>query len=149
MDLKEYLKNNPQLNRRSFGEFVRQRRFELNLKIALVASCLQVTPAYVRDIEMGNRHAPITMLQQMIDILDISEDEKQDFIDLAYCSHETCAPDLIAYLIANKSVRIKLREEISRSNQPAQTLKYSTNHFNPKNFTFGNVDIHTKLNNKK
>ncbi len=113
MNLKDFL-NNKEINERSFGEFIRQRRLELDMKIKTIAVCLQVNSSYVCDIEKGNRHAPITLLKQMIEMLNITEDEEQDFIDLAYVSHNTCAPDLIQYLITNKEALSALRIAIKK-----------------------------------
>ena len=109
MDLKKFLETNKQLNIRSFGEFMRQRRLEIGYSVRELAALLKVTPAYVSDIEKGNRHAPKTLLNEIIKILEISKEDEKDFIDLAYLSHETCAPDLILYLLATKEARQAVR----------------------------------------
>ena len=115
MKLKEFLETNKQLNTRSFGEFMKQRRLEMGYSVRELAKLLNITPAYVSDIEKGNRHAPKTLLNEIISILKISEEDKNDFIDLAYLSHETCSPDLIQYLITNKLARAAIRTSIERN----------------------------------
>ena len=58
MTLKEFLFTNTEIDRFSFGKFVRQRREELGMSVRTLASELELTPAYISDIEKGNRSAP-------------------------------------------------------------------------------------------
>ena len=115
MDLKIYLKENSTLNRFSFGEFMKQRRKELGQSIRDVSSELEVSPAYICDIEQGNRHAPVKMLKKLEKVLKIEVENQKEFEDLAYLSHETCAPDLIQYLIENKMARVAIRSAIEEN----------------------------------
>ncbi len=109
MNLKEYLQKNPKLDRFSFGDFIKNRRLELGYSVREISKELNVTPAYVSDIEKGNRHAPKTLLNEICEVLLINEEDKRDFIDLAYLTHETCAPDIIQYLISNREARSAVR----------------------------------------
>ena len=102
-------------NRDVFGDYVRQRRNELNLSLRYVAQELEITPAYLSDIEQGNRQAPCKLLDRFIKILQIEEDKQQDFIDLAFQNRNICAPDLIEYLIANKMARVAIRSAIEEN----------------------------------
>ncbi len=138
MDLKNYLLINSKLDKFSFGDFIRQRREELGLTIRTIVKQLEISPAYWCDIEKGSRLAPCKLLNEMVKILKIDESDRNDFIDLAYLSHETCAPDLIEYLIANKSARIALREEINGNKPKISKISMSSSgNFNPNNLTFG------------
>ena len=131
MELKEFLETHKDLNARSFGEFMKQRRLELNYNIKNVAECLKVTSGYISDIEKGNRHAPTAFLNKIISILEISEEDKNDFIDLAYLSHETCSPDLIKYLTTSKeakSARLAVHQVIENDISGDELLKLVTNY---------------------
>lgn len=147
MKLQEFLQENTNLNKYSFGEFIKQRRLELKLKRVTVAQMLNVTPGYIADIEKGNRHAPLSFLKQLEELLQIEADSIIDFEDLAYQSHETCSPDLIQYLIANKEARNALRKEINgknTKNEKAKSLSHTT--FNPYNLTFGEYVVYRREN---
>ena len=131
MELKEFLEIHKELNTRSFGEFMRQRRLELGYSAEKVAKLLQVSSGYVRDIEKGNRHAPTAFLNEIISILNISEEDKNDFIDLAYLSHETCSPCLIQYLTASKeakSARLAVHQVIKNNISGDELLELVTNY---------------------
>ena len=115
MNLKQYLEENQKLNRYSFGFFVKQRRKELKIDLTSMSRNLNVTSCYLRDIEKGCRHAPLKLLNQMMAILEIAEEEKWDFVDLAYQTREEPTPDLVEYLISNKQARVAIRKIIERN----------------------------------
>ena len=115
MNLKQFLEENKRLNRYSFGFFVKQRREELKITLTFMAQNLNVTSGYLRDIEKGCRHAPLKLLKQMMVILEITEEEKWDFVDLAYQTREEPTPDLVEYLISNKQARVAIRKIIERN----------------------------------
>lgn len=121
MNSSEILEKDTMSNRNVFGDYVRQRRKEISLSLRHVAQELEITPAYLSDIEQGNRQAPCKILHRFIQILQIGEDEQQDFIDLAFRNHNTCAPDLIQYLIASKEARMAIRLAIEK-NIPGEKL---------------------------
>ena len=127
MNLKLYLENNPKLDRFSFGEFVRQRRIEVGYSVREFSKYINVTPSYVSDIEKGNRYAPKTLLNEIASILAIDEEDKNDFIDLAYLSCGTCSPDLIQYLIASKEARFAIRYLTENNITGKELLEIITN----------------------
>ena len=117
MTIKEFLDTEKNINERTFGKFIRQRRMEVGLSIRDVATALHLTHTYVCDIENGNRSAPTLRLKEMIEVLKIKEDEVVDFKDLAYKSKNALAPELIHYLInskeARKAIRILIDKEVN------------------------------------
>ena len=115
MDIKEYLSTRSSSEDNLFGDFMKQRRLELKIRLRDMASSLAISPAYLCDIEQGNRQAPVKLIKRMAELLQISEDEMVDFEDLAYQSHNTCAPDIIQYLIANPEMRKEIRSIITKS----------------------------------
>lgn len=95
-------------NRDKFGEYVKWRRMELNMSVRDLAAALGLTPAYISDIEKGNRMAPQNYLEQMIEILQIDENEIEFFYDLAGCSHSNW-PEINEYLAKTPNARKAIR----------------------------------------
>ena len=106
-------------NRNKFGHYVRERRKELNMSLRYLAGELNITPAYVSDIERGNRQAPIMHLEDFVDILQIEQDEVEFFYDIAGCSHSNWQ-DLNQYLFRNPSARKAIRIARDRNNPEEQ-----------------------------
>ena len=95
-------------NRDKFGEYVKWRRAELNMSVRDLAKALDLTPAYISDIEKGNRMAPQNHLEQMIEILQVEENEIEFFYDLAGCSHSNW-PEINEYLAKTPNARKAIR----------------------------------------
>lgn len=95
--------------RHLFGEFVKCKREALGKSIRGLAAELDMTPAYLSDIEKGNRYAPEKYLERMVELLQISGDDVYEFYDLAGKSRKDQYPDLNEY-IGNKTIaRVALR----------------------------------------
>ena len=109
MDIKLYLSENPNLDERSFGQFIRQRREELGKTVRGFAAELDITPAYLSDIEKGNRYAPKNYLDKLKEVLKISEDDEQEFEDLASVSRGSSFEDINCYLGKTRMARVALR----------------------------------------
>lgn len=95
-------------NRDKFGFYVRERRQELGITVRAMAEILGISPAYLSDIEKGNRMAPLDYLDQMAAILAIEEDEREFFVDLSGCSHSNW-PEINEYLAKTKGARDAIR----------------------------------------
>lgn len=95
-------------NREKFGTYIREKRLEIGMSIRYFAALLNLTPAYISDIERGNRTAPINYLDKMIEILKIEKEEINYFYDLAGCSHLNW-PDINEYLAKTPSARKAIR----------------------------------------
>ena len=95
-------------NRDKFGFYVRERRQELGISVRAMAEMLGISPAYLSDIEKGNRMAPIDYLDQIAAILAIEEDEREFFVDLSGCSHSNW-PEINEYLAKTKEARTAIR----------------------------------------
>ncbi len=104
MKASEVVFNDKISNRDKFGTFVRNRRTELGISLRDFAECLGITPAYLSDIERGNRKAPTDHLEQIAILLGLDESEMEFFIDLSGCSHSNW-PEINEYLAKNKSAR--------------------------------------------
>lgn len=93
-----------------FGEYVRKRREKLNKSLRGLAKELDIAPAYLSDIEKGNRYAPEKYLDIMIEKLEISGDELNTFYDLAGKSRNNNYPDLSEYIGSSDLARVALRK---------------------------------------
>ena len=94
--------------KRGFGKYLKERRLSLGLTNKEVSSKLNISPSYLVDIEKGNRAAPLKHLTQLEDILLISEDEKNEFYDLAYQTHGNHL-DINEYLDSHPTARKAVR----------------------------------------
>lgn len=95
-------------NRDKFGTYLNIRRKEFGISARELASALNLAPAYISDIEKGNRMAPQNYLEQMIEILQIEENEIEFFYDLAGCSHSNW-PEINEYLAKTPNARKAIR----------------------------------------
>lgn len=70
-----------------------------------------MAPAYLSDVERGNRYAPpdklLTALEQ---VLEITGEEKDNFYDLAGKSRNDGYPDLREYIDSTDIARVALRK---------------------------------------
>lgn len=71
--------NAPEQINRSFGEFIRLRRTQLNLNQHEVAARADTTQGYLSKIENGEREPTLTLALKICDVLglDINEFAKQ------------------------------------------------------------------------
>ena len=84
MNLNELIQDPKLVDKRVFGQVVRERRNELSIKLRDVAERLGCSAVYIRDIELGNKYAPVgEKLKLLEEILQIPEDQIQAFEDLA------------------------------------------------------------------
>lgn len=95
-------------NRDKFGVYLRGRRLEIGMSLRYFSGLLGLTPAYISDIENGNRLAPTKKLDEIIKILKIENEEINYFYDLAGCSRENWS-DINEYLAKTPNARRFLR----------------------------------------
>ncbi len=101
---------NPNKCHGSFGEYIKERREELGKSIRGLSLELDMTPAYLSDIEKGNRYAPENYLDKMIQVLHITDEESYYFYDLAGKSRNNIHSDLIEYIGKTDIARVALRK---------------------------------------
>jgi len=94
----------------AFGEYVKARREALGKSIRGLAAELDMTPAYLSDIEKGNRYAPEKYLAKMVEVLHIAGETVNCFYDLAGKSRHDHFPDLTPYIGEKQIARIALRK---------------------------------------
>lgn len=93
-----------------FGDYLTKRRAELEISLRSLANKLDITPAYLSDIERGRRNPPeAPLLEKMAKELMIIGDEKDRMFDLAGKGRNEVSPDLPDYIMASDVVRVALR----------------------------------------
>ena len=110
MTLNEFLLTTTEIDRFSFGKFVRQRREELGMSVRSLAAELELTPAYISDIEKGNRSAPKSKFDELRNLLMVSEEDATDFADLASATRGNQYEDINPYLGKQPLARVALRK---------------------------------------
>ena len=93
----------------TFGSFMRVKREEQGMSLRSLARKLEVTATYISDIEIGNRPAPRSRLQDISDILCLDKNDESIFFDLAAITCCNLYEDINPYISQNKTVRIALR----------------------------------------
>lgn len=66
------------MDEQSFGLFIRKRREELGKTLRGFAAELDITPAYLSDIEKGNRYTSKNYLEKLKETLGIYKEDEQD-----------------------------------------------------------------------
>lgn len=93
-----------------FGEYIAKKRIGQGITLRGMADQLEITAAYLSDIEKGRRNPPDKpLLEKMADKLSIVGEEKDLLFDLAGKGRNEVAPDLPDYIMASEVVRAALR----------------------------------------
>jgi transcriptional regulator with XRE-family HTH domain len=93
-----------------FGEYIKQRREQLGKTLRAFAAEVEISPAYLCDIENGNRKPPERFLERLAGALEITDaDELNRFYDLAGVSKNGQHSDINSYIDALPSARMALR----------------------------------------
>ena len=94
-----------------FGKFIETKRKSLGITLRGLAAELEIAPAFMSDIEKGNRYPPNkSKLYMMASALKLSEEETNIMFDLAAKAREnTVSPDLTEYIMSHDKVRVALR----------------------------------------
>ena len=97
---------------KTFGAFIKEKRLEKGINLRKLAELLVLAPAYVSDIENGNRNSPSPdKMEKLVEVLGLNEDERNEMYDLAAKDRDnTVAPDISEYVKSNDAVRVALRK---------------------------------------
>lgn len=107
MNSKEFINSND-YNEFSFGKFVTERRKSLGMSVRKLASKIGITAAYLSDIEHGSRKAPENYMPQLIEHLQITDKELDNFYKMAYATRGKYF-EFKEYLNENYYARVFLR----------------------------------------
>lgn len=97
-------------DKQSFGSFVRARRESLGISLRSVAGEIDMAPAYLSDIEKGNRWPPVKYLEKLAEVLGINGEDLSIYYDLAGEIREGSYPDLTEYIGKTDIARVALRK---------------------------------------
>ena len=100
-----------------FGAFIAQKRLEKDVKLKPIADKLGVSVTYLSDIIKGRRNPPdIEGLEALATALNLSEEEREEMLDLAGSERNQVSPDLPEYIMdeALPNARAALRRAKSQ-----------------------------------
>ena len=103
-----------------FGRFIEQKRKALGMTLRGLAAALDIAPAFMSDIEKGNRYPPNKdKLYEMAKLLHLNEEDTNTMFDLAAGERDnTVSPDLPEYIMSNEKARVALR--MARDNNASE-----------------------------
>ena len=125
MNLTEFLKYYKANKTEVFGDFIRSRRTELGISARQLAIRLNISAVYMTDIERNQRPAPITLLNDLIEELQIDDSEQDAFYDLAELSHQNW-PEITEFITKRPEARkfLKLASSVNLSDEVFKKLSY-------------------------
>lgn len=96
---------------KTFGEFISLKRKEKRITLKAMAEELEISTPYMSDVEKGRRYSfDLEKLEKIAKILNMSEEEKNEMMDLAGKQREEVAPDLPEYINSTPAVSVALRK---------------------------------------
>ena len=79
----------------TFGEYLTNKRKEKEMSLRMLAKELDISPAYLSDVENNRRNAlSYEKLQKVIEILKLDEEEQRELYDLAGKAKDTIPADV-------------------------------------------------------
>ena len=104
------VKEGERMEQMSFGSFVSMKRIERNISLRKMAELLDVSAPFWSDVEKGRKNPPrLEKLEELANILHLSNEEKTQMFDLAGDGRKAVAPDIPAYIQENGYVAAALR----------------------------------------
>ena len=95
----------------NFAEFLKEKRTRKGLTLRKMAELIDIAPAYLSDIEKRKRNAPSQdKLERIVEVLELSDEEKNEMYDLAAMDKDTIAQDITEYVSTNNTIRVALRK---------------------------------------
>lgn len=109
----------------TFGEFLQTKREAKQITLRKMAEMLKMSAPYLSDIEKGRRNPPeMDKLEQIAQILLLSDEEKTVMLDLAGKMRNTVAPDLPEYIMERDYVSAALRTARDLDASEADWLRF-------------------------
>lgn len=109
----------------NFGEFLQKKREAKQITLRKMAEMLKMSAPYLSDIEKGRRNPPeMDKLDQIAQILFLSDEERTVMLDLAGKMRNTVAPDLPEYIMERDYVSAALRTARDLDASEADWLRF-------------------------
>lgn len=100
-----------------FGEFISEKRKSKKISLRKMADSLDLSPAYLSDIEKGRRNPPrIEILEKLSDLLGLSQGEFDNMVDMASEARDEIPMDLPDYIKNNELAKVALRKASRMTN---------------------------------
>ena len=110
---------------KNFGEFLQKKREAKQITLRKMAEMLKMSAPYLSDIEKGRRNPPeMDKLDQIAQILLLSDEERTVMLDLAGKMRNTVAPDLPEYIMERDYVSAALRTARDLDASEADWLRF-------------------------
>lgn len=109
----------------TFGEFLQKNREARQITLRGMAQKLGVSAPFLSDVEKNRRNPPeMDKLNQIAQILMLSDDERAVMMDLAGKKRNTVAPDLPEYIMERDYVSAALRTARDLDANEADWLRF-------------------------
>lgn len=109
----------------TFGEFLQKNREARQITLRGMAQKLGVSAPFLSDVEKNRRNPPeMDKLNQIAQILMLSDDERAVMMDLAGKKRNTVAPDLPEYIMERDYVSAALRTARDLDASEADWLRF-------------------------
>ena len=109
----------------NFGDFLQRKRTERQITLRKMAELLGFSAPYLTDIEKDRRNPPeMDKLDQIAQILLLSDEERTVMLDLAGKMRNTVAPDLPEYIMERDYVSAALRTARDLDASEADWLRF-------------------------
>ena len=110
---------------KSFGAYIRAKRESTGKSLRGVAGEIEMAPAYLSDIEKGNRWPPVKYLEKLAQVLGITDTtELSHFYDMAGELREGNYPDLTDYIGKTDIARVALRKARDHNISPEKWQQF-------------------------
>jgi transcriptional regulator with XRE-family HTH domain len=95
---------------KNFGDFIAKKREEKQITLREMDKILDISPPYLSDVEKDRRNPfELEKLEQLSNILHLSEEEETIMFNLAGKKRDEVAPDLPDYIKGRDYVSAALR----------------------------------------
>lgn len=111
-----------------FGTALKLIRIEKNLTMRKFSDITGISPAYLCDLEKGNRKGTLEVAKTICEKLILAEEETKMLMNAFYREHLTLPEDIIYYLLDNDLLgSIKTIKENDKCGKSIKTLSLNIN----------------------
>lgn len=95
----------------TFGGFIREKRLAAKINLRKLADILDISPAFLSDIENDHRYPPDKdKIYKIADVLGLSKEDTDLLFDLAAGNKKnSVSPDIADYIMTQEKSRVALR----------------------------------------
>ncbi len=95
----------------TFGGFIREKRLAAKINLRKLADILDISPAFLSDIENDHRYPPDKdKIYKIAEVLELSKEDTDKLFDLAAGNKKnSVSPDIADYIMAQEKSRVALR----------------------------------------